>query len=59
MKYVWTSLALALAPLAATAEAYNRPIPQAQSATAEVWFFVASLSMVAALFAVNWLIRRK
>lgn len=59
MKYFWTILALTIAPLAASAEAYNRPIPQAQSATAEYWFLIASLSMIAALFAVNWLINRK
>lgn len=36
-----------------------RPIPQAQSATAEGWFFMASLALLAALVAVQWLVRRR
>lgn len=41
------------------AESFDRPIPQAQSATAEVWFAVASLALIGALFLVNHLVMRK
>ncbi len=43
----------------AIAESFDRPIPQAQSATAEIWFAVASLALVAALFLVHRLVMRK
>jgi len=36
-----------------------RPIPQAQSATAELLFFIASLALLVALVAVQWLVRRR
>lgn len=41
------------------AEAFDRPIPQAQSATAEIWFAGASIALIAALFAVHRLVMRK
>ncbi len=41
------------------ADAYDRPIPQAQSATAEFWFAGASIALIAALYAVHRLIMRK
>jgi hypothetical protein len=41
------------------ADAYDRPIPQAQSATAEIWFGIASLALIAALALVNHLVMRK
>ncbi|MBE9475663.1 MAG: protein NnrT [Proteobacteria bacterium] len=41
------------------AASYDRPIPQAQSATAELWFFLASVTLLAALLAVGWLVARK
>ena len=50
---------IAILPTAALAEAFDRPIPQAQSATAEFWFFMASLLLIAALGAVGWLIKRR
>ena len=40
-------------------DAYDRPIPQAQSAMAEIWFGIASLALIAALALVNHLVRRK
>ncbi len=46
-------------PVAASAAAYERPIPQAQSATVEHWFFLASVSLLLALAAVGWLVRRR
>ncbi len=50
---------LTLLPGAALAEAFERPIPQAQTATAEFWFAVASLAMVLALLGVHWLVARR
>jgi len=51
-----TSIAL---PFAALAEAYERPIPQAQSATAEFWYAVASIAFVLALVAMARLVARR
>lgn len=45
-------------PFPALAEAYSRPIPQAQSATAEFWFALASLALVGALVVVAKLVAR-
>lgn len=53
------SLLPALIATPAFAEAFNRPIPQAQSATAEIWFGVASLTLIAALALVHHLVMRK
>jgi hypothetical protein len=39
-------------------EGYTRPIPQAQSATAEIWFAIASLALIAALYLVHRLVNR-
>ncbi|QYX56202.1 protein NnrT [Roseovarius sp. SCSIO 43702] len=47
----------AAAPLHAAG--FDRPIPQAQSATAEVWFAFACLALLAALYAVHWLVTRR
>ncbi|RKF16168.1 protein NnrT [Roseovarius spongiae] len=44
-------------PLAA--EAYQRPIPQSQSATAEFWFALASIALIVALIAVQRLVARR
>lgn len=41
------------------AETFSRPLPQAQTATAEFWFLVASLALVVALVAVNWLVAKR
>lgn len=43
----------------AFAESFERPIPQAQSATAEIWFALASVVLIAALWLVNHLVMRK
>jgi len=50
---------MALLPAQVWAEAYNRPVPQAQSATAEFWFFIASLTLVAALISVAFLVHKR
>ena len=46
-------------PLPAFADAFDRPIPQAQSATAEFWFAFASLALIAALVLVARLVARR
>jgi hypothetical protein len=38
---------------------FDRPIPQAQSATAEFWYALACLSLIAAMVAVQWLVSRR
>ena len=43
----------------AIAEGFDRPIPQPQSATAEVWFAMASITLLAALWAVHRLVMRR
>jgi hypothetical protein len=48
-----------LVPTTTLAEVFDRPIPQAQSATAELLFFVASLALIAALVGVHLLVRRR
>jgi hypothetical protein len=48
-----------LLPSATLADAFDRPIPQPQSATAELLFLVASLALIAALVAVHLLVRRR
>jgi hypothetical protein len=47
------------APTAAFAEAFQRPIPQPQTAEAELAYFAASLIFLAALVAVQWLVSRR
>lgn len=53
------SIFFSLTALPAFATAYDRPIPQAQSATAEFWYTIASLTLLAALFVVYWLVQRR
>lgn len=48
-----------IAPTSTFAKSFDRPLPQAQTATAEFWFLIASLSLVAALVAVSWMVNRK
>ncbi|WP_299723439.1 hypothetical protein [uncultured Tateyamaria sp.] len=56
---VSTTLLALLVASPALAEAYNRPIPQAQSATAEFWYAVACLGLVASMALVHWLVSRR
>lgn len=49
---------VAALPAAALAEAFDRPIPQAQSATAEIWFAIATLALIASLVAVARIVAR-
>ena len=57
MRYL--ALLVTVFATAAQAEPYKRPIPQAQSATAEFWFFVATIMLLASLYAVHWVIKRR
>lgn len=41
------------------ASAFERPIPQPQSATAEVWFGLASLLFCLALYAVHRMVKKR
>jgi hypothetical protein len=59
MTRLYVLVAMSLLPAQVWAEAYNRPVPQAQSATAEFWFFMASLMLVAALIMVAWLVNKR
>lgn len=43
----------------ALGEGFDRPIPQAQSATAEFWFALSSIALIAALVLVQRLVARK
>ena len=56
---LFTLVTLSLLPAQVWAEAYMRPVPQAQSATAEFWFFMASLLLVGALITVGWLVHKR
>ena len=49
----------ALAPVIAAAEAFQRPIPQLQTAQAELSYLAAAILMVLALVAVQWLVNRR
>ena len=46
-------------PAIATAEAFQRPIPQPQTAQAELSYLTAAILMVLALVAVQWLVNRR
>ncbi len=55
-------LILPLATLFASpslAESFDRPIPQAQSATAEFWYAMACIALVASMIAVQRLVSRR
>lgn len=43
----------------AFAEAFDRPIPQAQSATAEFWYALACITLIVSMVAVQWLVSRR
>ncbi|PCJ07771.1 MAG: hypothetical protein COB16_10125 [Rhodobacteraceae bacterium] len=59
MNRLFTLAALSLLPAQVWAKAYERPIPQPQSATAEFWFFMGSLMLVGALIMVAWLVSKR
>ncbi|WP_298837791.1 protein NnrT [uncultured Roseobacter sp.] len=41
------------------AEGFDRPVPQAQSATAEFWYALACLMLILSMVAVQWLVSRR
>lgn len=53
------TILLTLLATTASAEGFDRPLPQAQSATAEFWFAIASIMLILALWAVHALVNRK
>ena len=55
-------LSLLITPLLASpvlADGFDRPVPQAQSATAEFWYALACLMLVLSMVAVQWLVSRR
>ncbi len=58
MRYLTVLLATLIAS-PVLAESFDRPIPQAQSATAEFWFALGSVALIAALVLVQRLVARK
>lgn len=50
---------LVLAGSRLLAEGFDRPIPQAQSATAEFWYTLACITLVLSMVAVHWLTSRR
>jgi hypothetical protein len=58
MRILTPLMALMLAS-PALAKSFDRPIPQAQSATAEIWFALSSVALVAALVLVHRLVVRR
>lgn len=56
--FALTVAALA-APAAAMAETFQRPIPQPQTASAEMAYLITSLLFLAALVTVQWLVNRR
>lgn len=49
----------ALFAVPAWAEAFDRPIPQAQSATAEFWYALACIALVVSMVVVQRLVSRR
>jgi hypothetical protein len=56
---IFTCLLAALLASPVMAEGFERPIPQPQSATAEFWYALACLALVAGLAGVQWLVSRR
>ena len=46
-------------PCPTFAATFERPIPQPQTGTAEVWFLIASVALIGALAAVQMLVNRR
>ena len=53
------SLLVVFTPAIAAAEAFQRPIPEPQTAQAEISYLAASVLLVMALVTVQWLVSRK
>ncbi|MFC4215955.1 hypothetical protein [Pseudophaeobacter arcticus] len=59
MKRLFLATPFVFLPAVVFANGFDRPIPQPQSAAAEFWFFLASLTLIAALAAVGWLVSKR
>lgn len=59
MKRLFTAVTLYFLSGPVWAASFDRPVPQPQSATAEFWFFMASMLLVAALVSVAWLVNKR
>ncbi|WP_292292545.1 protein NnrT [Marivita sp.] len=55
---ILTSIIAAVLASPTLASSFDRPIPQAQSATAEFWFAIGSIALIAALVLVQRLVAR-
>ena len=53
------SIGLTFLASPALAAGFDRPIPQAQSATAELWFALACVALIAALAIVQFMVSRR
>ena len=53
------SLITLIVPTAAWAEAFQRPIPQPETAQAELSYLIAAVFLLLALIGVQWLISRR
>ncbi|HKL45381.1 MAG TPA: protein NnrT [Roseovarius sp.] len=54
-----TPLFAVLVASPAMAESFDRPVPQAQSATAEFWYALACIALVVSMIAVQRLVARR
>lgn len=59
MRLFYVTLTFLSAAAPALAEGFDRPIPQAQSATAEFWYALACVSLILGMAAVQWLVSRR
>ncbi|QJF50299.1 protein NnrT [Roseobacter ponti] len=54
-----TFLFTSLMATSLSADGFDRPVPQAQSATAEFWYALACLALIVAMVAVHRLVARR
>ena len=59
--YMVLGFVAGLLPLSAMAalSGYQRPVPQPQSAAAELWFLLATIMLVVSLFVVHLVVKRR
>ena len=58
MRFLFLTSAFCALATSSIADEFDRPIPQAQSATAELWFALGSIALIAALVVVQRLVAR-
>ena len=59
MSKILVAFSISLLATPGIAKAFDRPIPQAQSATAELWYALACLALILAMIAVQRLVARR